>query len=161
MRPLHLLRLWTRLAIPLAARAACRVASPEVAWTPAAARPVILETPDCGPSVELDSAMRAAGPVYRACEVDREAAALPLVPHTFPMGFRGQCRSGNAHLAFVVDTSGRALPRTARTLSATHPDCARAAVSVLPRYHFRPAVLGDRTVPALVDLVFRFDTHGE
>ncbi len=161
MPPLPLLQHWLTLAIPLAAALlACGAPQTELAWSPPPARTVRSET-NCGPNVELDSAMLATGPVYRACQVDREAEALPRAPETFPMTFRGKCRSGGARLAFVVDTSGRILPRTARTMNATHPDCARAAVAVLPRYRFSPAILGDRAVQALVDLVFRFDTQGD
>jgi hypothetical protein len=164
MRPLPLLQRWFTLAMPLAVVLACRVPQTEIAWSPPPARTARTarsEIANCGPNVELDSVMLATGPVYRACRVDREAEPLPLASETLARTFRGECRSGSARLAFVVDASGRILPRTARTMNATHADCARAAVAVLPRYRFSPALLGDHAVHALVDMVFRFDMHGD
>jgi len=86
--------------------------------------------------------------VYRDCEVDRKAHAsvTPRLQYT-PSG--GQ-RCARAVVEVVVDSTGRAVPATARVVRSTDPSFATAVITSLDGYRYEPAMKDGRPVAQLV-----------
>ena len=96
----------------------------------------------CEPK-QLDAAWRAAGPVYRECEVDRPARLLnPTVPTDYlpPANVIQRCLT--ALIYVVVDTSGSPELSTVRVARTNAPEFARALMRRAPSWLFEPARKG-------------------
>jgi hypothetical protein len=87
-------------------------------------------------------------PVYRDCSVDREArqTVTPRVEYSATSG--QSCL--RASIEAVVDTSGRVIASTARTVRSTDPGYAAAVLATLDARRYEPARLEGRAVPQLV-----------
>lgn len=59
-------------------------------------------------------------------------------------------------MQFVVDSTGRPLVTTAKTLRTSDDDFTQAVLVALPTLHFNPARLGGRPVAQLVQMPFQF-----
>ena len=84
-------------------------------------RPSIASSSKCEPAT-LAAVWTTAGPVYRSCEVDREAKPIgepPAIKWTPPVTAD---RCNTALVEFVVDTLGVPEARGARIVRATNPE---------------------------------------
>lgn len=74
----------------------------------------------------------------------------------YPASLLAQNVEGEVRVQFVVDTTGRIDPRSFRVLEATHVDFAESVRAVISGMRFRPASMGRRHVPQLVEQPFTF-----
>jgi len=101
--------------------------------------------------------------VFSADCVDSEPVLKAVDPVTYPEMMRKRGIAGEALAEFVVDTSGRAEPRSVRMLYAAHSEFAMAARGLVATARFRPARLSGEVVPCRVRLpvVFQLARDGE
>lgn len=97
---------------------------------PSAAPPV------CSVAV-VDSAWLTAGPVYRDCDVERPAVAKTMGRPSF--AFPRELSCAIVELEFVVDSTGRPRPETARIISTNSTEYAERLLETLPRWRYAPA----------------------
>ena len=89
--------------------------------------------------------------------VDR--AVEPLVGNPvprYPDALRAMGLEGSVTVHFVVDTLGRAEALSISIMKSTHAQFERAVLEVFPRLRFRPAEVGTRKVPQIVEQTFQF-----
>ena len=103
------------------------------------------------------------GPVndgpYFEFQVERQVIASPGSPAPrYPELLRSGGVEGEVLVQFVVDTTGRAVPRSVRVLGSTHDLFTVAVRSALPDMRFLPAEIGGRKVRQLVQQRFSFAT---
>lgn len=115
---------------------ACQTAAPIVSGTRAS----------CEPS-RLDASWLAAGPVYRPCEVDREAIIRDSLP---PVRWRPRPgvvdRCNGAVVEFVVDTLGFPEPGSGRVVRATEPGLGLTLLKASAAWRYTPAMKERRPV---------------
>jgi len=101
--------------------------------------------------------------VFSADCVDSEPVLKAVDPVTYPEVTRGRRIAGEALFEFVVDTSGRAEPRSVRMLYAAHNEFAMAARELVGTARFKPARLSGELVRCRVRLpvVFQFSQGGQ
>lgn len=101
--------------------------------------------------------------VFSADCVDSEPVLKAVDPVTYPEATRRRRIAGEALFEFVVDTSGRAEPRSVRMLYAAHNEFAMAARELVATARFRPARLSGEVVRCRVRLpvVFQFPQGGQ
>jgi hypothetical protein len=90
-----------------------------------------------------DTVFLKGGPVYRDCAVDQHAVAIDrsALPNFTPPPPAGGRACYSAEVEFVVDTEGMPETETAILLHASNPDYGVAAVAVLSRWRYKPAIL--------------------
>lgn len=96
---------------------------------------------------------------YFEFQVEEPATLLAPPDVRYPAALRtaeGGGITGDVLAQFVVDTTGRVDPATAKVLRSTHPAFTAAILAVLPALAFHPARAGGRAVKQLVQLPFRF-----
>lgn len=85
-----------------------------------------------------------------------------VMPHAgnpvpaYPPSLRAASIEGSVVARFVVDTTGRAEPKSITFLEATHPLFADAVRQALVRSRYLPAMIGGRPVRQLVEQRFAF-----
>jgi TonB family protein len=94
--------------------------------------------------------------VFSADCVDREPGLKSMDRVRYPESARIREIVGEAVLEFVVDTNGRAEPRSVRLVNAPHPDFARSARTALASARFTPARLSGEPVRCRVRLPIVF-----
>ncbi len=101
--------------------------------------------------------------VFSADCVDSEPVLKAVDPVNYPEMTRKRGIAGEALAEFVVDTSGRAEPRSVRMLYAAHSEFAMAARELVATARFRPARLSGEVVRCRVRLpvVFQLARDGE
>ena len=101
--------------------------------------------------------------VFSADCVDSEPILKAVNPVTYPEMTRKRGIAGEALAEFVVDTSGRAEPRSVRMLYTAHSEFATAARGLVATARFRPARLSGEVVRCRVRLpvVFQIAREGE
>ena len=101
--------------------------------------------------------------VFSADCVDSEPILKAVNPVTYPEMTRKRGIAGEALAEFVVDTSGRAEPRSVRMLYTAHSEFATAARGLVATARFRPARLSGEVVRCRVRLpvVFQIARDGE
>ena len=101
--------------------------------------------------------------VFSADCVDSEPVLKAVDPVTYPEVTRRRRIAGEALFEFVVDTSGRAEPRSVRMLYAAHNEFAMAARELVGTARFKPARLSGEVVRCRVRLpvVFQFSQGGQ
>ena len=101
--------------------------------------------------------------VFSADCVDSEPILKAVNPVTYPEMTRKRGIAGEALAEFVVDTSGRAEPRSVRMLYTAHSEFAMAARGLVATARFRPARLSGEVVRCRVRLpvVFQIARDGE
>jgi len=96
-------------------------------------------------------------PVWTELEVDSTVLRHPLsVAPSYPQRLLEDRIEGTVYVAFVVDSTGLALPGTFRVIRSSHRGFAEAVREALPMMRFRPAYLGGRPVRQLVEQPFTF-----
>lgn len=94
---------------------------------------------------------------FNAFEVDVEVVAIMgTVRPQYPSVLRSSGIEGRVIAQFVVNEKGRADRKTFRVLSATHALFSDAVSRALPQMRFKPATMGGRPVPQLVQQLFVF-----
>ncbi len=132
------------IAVTLAMLAGC--AHPHSATTLAPA-------PSACEGYDVDRSWLRTAPVYRPCDVDDPATAIQRAPTGYhPL----DCKSASATLLLVVDTTGAPEPRTIRAVQSTSTDFARAAMSALRQWRYRPALKGGKKVRQVARQRFDF-----
>jgi TonB family protein len=102
---------------------------------------------------EVDRAWLSRGPVYQPCNVDEPTTATVRAPTGYhPL----DCANASATLLFVVDTTGAAEPRTIKAVHATSTAFARAAITAVQHWRFKPALKGGRRVRQVAQQRFDF-----
>lgn len=94
-------------------------------------------TPPACSVAAVDSAWLASGPVYRDCDVERPAAARTTGRPRFTFPRELSCVI--VELEFVVDSTGRPRPETARVVSTNSAEYAELLLETLPRWRYEPA----------------------
>jgi len=95
---------------------------------------------------------------YREFQVERPAELISNGPGPrYPDMLRSAKVEGGVLAAFVVDTTGRAIPSTLKVLRSTHELFSDAVREALPQLMFSPATVGDRKVKQLVQMPFQFN----
>jgi len=102
----------------------------------------------CAP---VDSTWRLDTPVYRACEVDREAKPRGPLRYDFRPSSGNTAKCFRADIEFVVDERGSPIPETARVIRATDPTFSQAVLTAMPMWRFTPANKGGALVKQLVE----------
>lgn len=103
-----------------------------------------------GPAIANDS-------VYTAFAVEKSAMPRRDNPAPiYPTALRAASLEGIVVARFVVDTTGRAEPRSITFTATTHPLFADAVRQALLRSRYRPAMIGSRPVRQLVEQRFAF-----
>ncbi|HKG94988.1 MAG TPA: energy transducer TonB [Gemmatimonadaceae bacterium] len=97
-----------------------------------------------------------AGQPYRQSQVERVAAPAGGCTPRFPSTLSQAGIEGTVMVEFVIDTSGRAEPRSFKAVSSAHALFDRAVRSALRCMRFRPAEVGGRKVRQLVQQPFAF-----
>lgn len=103
------------------------------------------------------------GGVTTKAVVVYEAQRQPLAPGLEVRSIRGPKHpgvNGEALVAFVVDTSGRADLQTFTVQKSTAPEITKAVQDFLPSQRFTPATLRGCTVRQLVFMPFVFSGRG-
>lgn len=101
------------------------------------AQPTATRRETCEPQ-KLDRKWTVSAPVYRSCEVEREATLLGTAPA--PNWNPSSARSCNlAVVEFVVDTLGIPEERGARVVSTTTPSLASAVLISIPQRRYSAA----------------------
>lgn len=94
---------------------------------------------------------------YSASEVETPVAALRGTGQPdYPPALRSSGLEGHVTAQFVVDETGRARAETLRILSATNDLFSESVLRALAKMRFRPARIGDRPVPQIVQQMFVF-----
>lgn len=70
----------------------------------------------------------------------------------YPPALRDVGVTGRTVIKFVVDAEGRTSPGSIVVMSTSHPDFAGASAAVVSTMRFRPARIGGRPVPVLVEI---------
>jgi len=105
------------------------------------------------PDAPLDSSYSTPErPVYRGCGVDHGASVTPGGPS--PAMPRGDRRCHEAHLTFVVDSTGTVIPGSVRTIFSNSPQFLANVSRVVFRYKYRPAIKDGVPVTQSVALSF-------
>jgi TonB family protein len=114
------------------------------------------------PAVELSDMMKlqvaaeALGS-FTEIQVDSAAERDPLsAGPAYPKAMLEKQIEGSALMRFVIDSTGLIDLKTIAIQKATHPDFAKAVEDVMPRMHFRPALMGSKAVRQLVEQEFKF-----
>lgn len=95
--------------------------------------------------------------IYTVSRVEKAAMPRPDNPRpVYPPTLRAASLEGMVVAHFVVDTTGRAEPRSITFAAATHPLFAEAVRQTLLRSRYLPAMIGDRPVRQLVEQRFTF-----
>ena len=99
------------------------------------------------------------GRAYDAAEVEVAVTVIGNTVPEYPSALRSAGIEGRVVAEFVVTELGRADPLSLRIISATNDSFAASIRQALPRMRFRPARIGQHTVPQLVQqqFVFRLD----
>ena len=104
---------------------------------PGGAQQTAVRQETCEPG-KLDRNWTASAPVYRSCEVEREATLLGTAPA--PNWNPSSARACNlAVVEFVVDTLGVPEARGARVVSTTTPTLANAVLRSIPQRRYSVA----------------------
>lgn len=93
---------------------------------------------------------------YDASEVEEAVTVIGNTAPEYPSAFRNAGIEGKVIAEFVVTELGRADVQSLRIISATNDGFVDAIRRALPRMRFRPARIGARTVPQLVQQQFVF-----
>lgn len=102
-------------------------------------------------------AIAGADSVFTIIDVDTVAARLPeSAAPRYPAELLEQRVEGQAIVQFVVDTSGRADPRSFVVVVSSHPGFSESVRAALPGMVFSPARIGAMKVRQLVELPFTF-----
>jgi TonB family protein len=105
---------------------------------------------------KLKLAAEAVG-AFSVIEVDSAAERDPMsAGPSYPLPMLEKQIEGAALMRFVVDSTGLIDLKTISVQRATHPEFAKAVEDVMPRMHFRPALMGARAVRQLVEQEFKF-----
>lgn len=96
----------------------------------------------------IDSTWALAGPVYRNCDVDRQARQDNMGAN--PPDYTPTRACETAVFAFVVDTAGLIERLTARAVGGNSPAFAQAIAATMSRWRFRPAIKGGVAVRQVV-----------
>jgi TonB family protein len=96
------------------------------------------------------------GRAYDISEVEIPVASLGGVAPEYPSPLRSSGVEGKVSAEFVVNEKGRAEVSSLRILSATNDLFADAVRRALSRMRFRPARIGNDSVPQLVRQEFSF-----
>ncbi len=96
----------------------------------------------------IDPASLQRGPVFRDCEVGREAVRLGSEGGIEFAGVDGTCYQ--ADVLVVVDSTGMVETETARIVRANNARFGRAVLAALPGWRYRPALKNGRPVRQLV-----------
>ena len=95
--------------------------------------------------------------VFTPATVDKPAIPRGDNPTpTYPSSLRAALIEGTVVARFVVDSAGRAEPRSIVIVATTHPLFADAVTQTLLRSRYLPAMAGGRTVRQLVEQRFAF-----
>lgn len=97
-----------------------------------------------------DSALVAAGPVYRECEVDQRATLItqPRIDFQPRASVREPCF--RAEFEVVVDERGNVLPETVRWIRVNDGSFQEAIQATLSRWKYQPATKGGYAVRQLM-----------
>ena len=97
-------------------------------------------------------------PVYLEFQVEQPAALAPgSCSAKIPDRVRSNpSRNGEVLVEFVVDTTGRADPKTVKVLGATHTELEQAVRKSIPCKRFRAASIDGRPVRQLVQQSIQF-----
>lgn len=114
------------------------------------------------PAVELNDlaklqiAAHAVG-AFTVIDVDSAAERDPMsaAPAYPPIMLERQIE-GAATMRFVVDSTGLIDLKSIAVQRFTHPEFVKAVQEVMPRMHFRPALMGTKAVRQLVEQEFKF-----
>lgn len=102
-------------------------------------------------------AIAGADSVFTIIDVDTVAARLPeSAAPRYPVELLEQRVEGQAIVQFVVDTTGRADPRSFVVVVSSHPGFSESVRTALPGMVFSPARIGAVKVRQLVELPFTF-----
>lgn len=102
-------------------------------------------------------AIAGADTVFTIIDVDTVAARLPeSAAPRYPAALLEQRVEGQAIVQFVVDTTGRADPRSFVVVVSSHPGFSESVRTALPGMVFSPARIGAVKVRQLVELPFTF-----
>jgi len=96
---------------------------------------------------------------YDITEVETGVSMIGETVPQYPSGLRAAGIEGVVAAEFVVRESGRADVASLRIITATNEAFVESIRQALPRMRFRPATIGGRAVPQLVQqqFVFRLD----
>jgi len=110
------------------------------------------------PCVTSGVELQPRGPVYFEFQVDRPAALVASSARPrYPDAARPRNLKGEVLAQFVVDSVGRADPRTFKALTSPFAPFSQAVRDALPDMTFTPAERGGHRVSQLVQIVFQFD----
>lgn len=111
-----------------------------------------------GPRSVIDGDGSASSTDWRGAELLMRIATS--VKPRYPEVLRQSGIDGRVIVQFTVDTAGRVEPASIRVLSSTHELFTRAVRDALVQFRFKPAMVGDRRVPALAEMPFEFQISG-
>lgn len=95
--------------------------------------------------------------LFTLATVDKPAIPRPDNPKpVYPVSLRDALVEGTVVAQFVVDSAGRAEPRSIVIVSTTHPLFGDAVRQTLLRSRYLPAMAGGRTVRQVVEQRFAF-----
>lgn len=97
----------------------------------------------------------ALGDVYAEALVEEKPERLSVVME-YPPLLRQAGIEGSALIEFVVDTTGRAEPRSIKVIQGTNPEFERSARNMIARALFRPGRVHGRAVRVLVRMPVNF-----
>ena len=92
-------------------------------------------------------------------EVEKQAGPRGPITSRYPAELQAQCVEGKVVAQFVVDTAGRADPRTVRVLQSSHPLFSQSVRAALSAARFYPAEIHGRPVRQLVQLPVTFSMN--
>jgi protein TonB len=81
---------------------------------------------------------------------------ISVIRPRYPEPLRNAGVSGHVLVQFVVDTTGRVEPRSAKIIESTHDLFSRAVLDVVGGLRFRPTEVNGRKVRALAEMPFEF-----
>ena len=95
--------------------------------------------------------------VFRLSDVQKPAHLLANSPRpTSPRVLEQADMHGAVHVTYVVDTGGRVVLSSVKTISSSHPLMLQTVRKALPTLRYSAAERNGRKVNQLIDTVFKF-----
>ena len=139
--------LWVSIPLLVAAAGACATRGQSAPVAEGAPQAEAAQRAKCAP---LDTIYRLETPVYRDCDVDKEAKPVAPTRFEFRPSSGSTANCFRAIIEFVVDETGHPLSATARVVRATDQQFAQAVILAIPGWRYAPASRGGMPVKQLV-----------